>query len=336
MPKKLLIAILGFFVWTLALQGLRQSQGNVQEHETHSAWTWLNSLSKDQNAQILFGSSNIAYSLDCARLDARCANPKLTFYNLGQRGMLGYELLDFILRFLDQVEPVSSLKTIYIEASPENRSEKPWNWRNVAVMSNASILETSILAAEYDEQKWGHWSALESMCQGMMMKCVAPLHFMLYPSNAPSRQGTKGFYPPPPIRPTPWVPNEHEERYIQAFKSNHDAWSDWLDSEGKISYLSDSILQETVYPFDQLHTVVEHCLKRNIEVRMLFIPTASTIHLFDTLASITGKKPIVLGMQDDVKPFVSPEWLRDARHLNAKGVERVSDEFGQTICQSSN
>jgi len=333
MFKKFLIGILGFSAWTLALVGLGQRQEKVHEHEIHSARTWLKSLSQEQSAHILFGSSNIAYSLDCARLDARCADQKLTWYNLGQRGMHGYELLDFIVRFLDPIESASSLKTIYIEATPELWSNRRWNWRNAEVCSVASIIESSIAAVDHSNERWNHWNALESICQGMMMKCVAPLHCMLYPSNAPSRKGTKGFYPPP-IQATPWVPNEYEERALLESKNNQDEWSNWRTSGGKFACPNDSMLHEMTYPFDRLHTVVEACRKRNIEVRMLFIPTEPAIHLFDTLASITGNPPIALGLSDDVEPFVTPEWMRDVRHLNARGVEWVSDELGDAICQA--
>ena len=129
MFKRIFIGIFGFCLWTLGLQEIGQRQAITQEHETLSAQAWLDTLSRATSAHILFGSSNIAFSLDCDRLDASCADEKLAWYNLGQRGMQGYELLDFTMRFLKQLPPTTALKTIYIEATPEVWSKKNWNWR---------------------------------------------------------------------------------------------------------------------------------------------------------------------------------------------------------------
>lgn len=334
MLKRILIGIFGLCVWTAVLQSIVQKQAVHQEHETHSARAWLDTLASDKRAHVLFGSSNIAYSLDCNQLDAFCSEKNLTWYNLGQRGMVGYELLDFTLRFLTQIQPNSPVQTIYIEASQEDWSKHRWNWRNTEILSVASIAEMSFLAVAESNQKWNQWNALESMCQGMMMKYVAPVHALLYPSFPPSRRATKGFYTPPTMR--PWVPNQHEERAMEPLKENQNMWDAWLVSEDKHPSEHDELDRNETYPFQRLESIIEHCRHRNIEVKMLFIPTAATSHLYDSIASITGNKPIILGVSDDVRPFVTPEWMHDSRHLNAKGIERVSEELGAIACQTNN
>ena len=331
--KRILIGIFGFCIWTTVLQGIVQKQAFPQEHETHSARTWLDTLSSDKTAHIVFGSSNIAYSLDCNQLDAHCADKMLTWYNLGQRGMRGYELLDFTMRFLTQIQSNNPVQTVYIETSQEVWSKHHWNWRNAEILSVTSIAEMSSFAVASSEQKWNHWNALESMCQGMMMKYVAPVHALLYPSSPPSRRATKGFYVPPTMQ--SWVPNEYQERAMQPLKENQSEWDNWLASEDQHPHTGDHLDRNETYPFTRLKSIVEHCRQRNIDVRMLFIPTAATIHLYDSIASITGNKPIILGVSDDVRPFVTPEWMRDARHLNAKGIERVSEELGAIACQTN-
>lgn len=335
MFKRILLCILGVCVWTAVLQSIVQKQADHQEHETHSARAWLDTLSNDKTAHLLFGSSNIAYSLDCNQLDAHCADKMLTWYNLGQRGMGGYELLDFTLRFLTQIQPNSPVQTVYIEASQEVWSKHNWHWRNTEILSVASIAEMSFLAVAESRQKWNQWIALERMCQGMMMKYVAPVHALLYPSSSPSRRATKGFYTPPTMR--PWVPNQYQEREMEPLKKNQNMWDTWLVSEDKHLDADDNKLERNeTYPFNRLKSIVEHCRQQNIEVRMLFIPTANNIHLYDSIASITGNKPIILGVSGDVRPFVTPEWMRDSRHLNANGIAKVSDELGAITCQSYN
>ena len=158
--KRILIGIFGFCIWTTVLQGIVQKQAFPQEHETHSARTWLDTLSSDKTAHIVFGSSNIAYSLDCNQLDAHCADKMLTWYNLGQRGMRGYELLDFTMRFLTQIQSNNPVQTVYIETSQEVWSKHHWNWRNAEILSVASIAEMSSFAVASSEQKWNHWNAL--------------------------------------------------------------------------------------------------------------------------------------------------------------------------------
>lgn len=334
MLKRILIGILGFCVWVSLLQGIIQKQAVHQEHETHSARAWLDTLSSDKTAHVLFGSSNVAYSLDCNQLDSHCSEKDLTWYNLGQRGMRGYELMDFTMGFLTKIQPNSALKTVYIEASQEDWSIHQWNWRNAEILSVASITEMSLLPVAESEQKWKHWNALESMCQGMMMKYVAPVHALLYPSSPPSRRATKGFYVPPTVR--NWIPNENEQRAMAAMKENQSKWDSWLVSEDKLLRLEENTVRNDTYPFNRLESIVEHCRQRNIEVRVLFIPTADNIHLYDSIASITGNEPIILGVSDDVRPFVTPEWMRDSRHLNANGIERVSAELGAVACQTYN
>ena len=330
MSKKYIGITLSLIAMVSLLHALQEEDYASKEYETTSARAWADSLASDLRINLLFGSSNIAYSLDCAHLDELCTNENYVWYNLGQKGMRGIELLDYVYGFLKKSNNPDLFNGIYIEAAPDDLNNWKMNWRNADIMPISSIIDQTVEAMDKSVKFSTIWQKIEEGIKGLLMSSVVPLHDCLYPSKSRSKKSTKGFYAPG-AHGLKWQPNDFARAQLQAYQKNQYDWEIFLRNEDDENFEQ---AQNAYFSYDRLQDIADFCHSEGIELHMVFISTENTIYLYDELEKITQNQPIVLGLSGEIRPFSTPEFMQDVRHLNAKGVDLVTQEFAYSVIHS--
>jgi hypothetical protein len=295
-----------------------------EEHDVGHAIEWLASKDPSTKAMVLLGSSNVAYSLDCHRLDSICAPRQERWYNLGQNGMADFELLDYALNFIEHIDS-GGVAGIYLEINARNVLEQRPNWRSVEVMTFRTIWEITRIKASQASTCSQNRNFYEQGLQSMLMKAVAPIHNWLYPEDFMRRLNTKGFHPAAPQQ--NWTPRTNQAHaLIEIRRESEKAFNHFLKT-GKAEKDPDDRLR--VYPIGHLQQLQNSCIQKGITLRAICLPTERMEPWLNEVERLLGVAPLVLGNDSAHRPFTNPQYLRDVRHLNRHGTIIVSDQFAR-------
>ena len=318
--------LVGAIAWAAVLFAA-QAAGvyRTEEHHTDFALEWLDSVSSTgETAILLLGSSNVAYSLDCERLDSICAQRRETWYNLGQRGMADFELVDYALQLIHEIDS-GQVGGVYLELNARPITDYRPDWRRASILHPRSIWAISkqhiVLAKTWSQR----WEGFENGLQSILMKAVAPVHNWLHPPDFTDLTATKGFHPPPDNR--TWHPRSaRDTSLIEARINRETQYRDFLTSRTTAHEKGDD---HRVFPLEGWSRLKECCDQKGIVLAALCIPTERTEQAFNAMDSILGRTPFVLGLDGNERPFSTPKYLRDPRHLSREGARLVSDQFAR-------
>ncbi len=316
-------SFLGLVSLAILLWALGQKRNSdalyLGEHSIGPLKKWADQVPREKHINLIFGSSNVAFNLDPLLLDSLCVLDSSVWWNAGQRGMIGHETLEFALHTLQEL-PIGTVRSVYFELNPDNFENWKPNWRNVQLLHSSSLRTICYSQMQSSNAFAAAWARTELFLQAIMMRAIAPVHSLLYPSLDVSSARVKGFYPP--RQQAVWHPNSEQElTTINQRKREEDAFQTLVNTE------NDLLVN---YPVELLHELLQACAEKDVEFNVILIPSAGVARLWSVLLPVFGDtSSIILGLSESVRPFSDPKYLRDIRHLNRRGVDLVTAEFAQ-------
>lgn len=317
--------IIGLAVWVFIINALSQNGIRNPSQVDHSeVFAWLDADSvSNSNAFVVFGSSNVGCSLIPSVLDSICSAQNDTWYNHAQKAMSDFELIDYLLDFVEQSHH-GNLKGIYLELNANELSQYEMDWRRARFLRLKSISLISGAKIRDAKNLGDYWKGIEFFVQALFMKCTEPIHNWLYPSVLRLNRDLKGFYPP--SSKYEWRPSTRaESSLIASRKISEDNCLEMFMSGSHKENLSPC---QSTYPIEDFRLLQELCSVRGIELTFICFPIEETFCLVGEVEPLTSRPPVVLvqSMQNHI--FSNPDFLRDPIHLNKKGAQLFTDEFG--------
>lgn len=271
---------------------------------------------------ILMGSSNVGCSLISSRLDSICRERDEVWYNLAQRGMTDFELVDYTSLFVQQLDS-GQVSGIYMELNVRPIYSYEADWRRSSILHLHSIVQISLHKLSAATSVDQVWNGFKFGIQSCLMKAVEPIHNWLHPPTLSLRSSTKGFHYPPNSK--RWTPRTRADSLIlENRKSRYRNYVEFISQ----NVLSEEIMDEhLIYPFKNFQKLNALCREKGIVLNPLCFPTERTEHLLGSIQSLIARKPMVLFHDSEGCLFANPMYLRDPIHLNLKGANIISDEF---------
>lgn len=318
MRHRISLVSVGLLLWTLGVHFTNSTIWRIEEaHDTHRALDWVQATNRvEHRVNLLVGSSNTACSFDPRQLDSLGALDR--WYNLGQPGMAGFELVDFALRLVEQVNQ-GEVDALFVEIIAQDAAQWTPDWRNVQIMEGSSALELLRARMTIQAGDASQWDSIRLFAQFMLMKLSAPIHNWLHATSGDWRQNRQGFRTQNELRRLD-TSSEVAERILHKRRAQLEHYRTYLDS-GEIEAQEERT--QLAFPVKRLGLLLEKAAAKGIQVHLFAMPTEQTEHLHAAITQTLECPVFVPSCQPDSSILVDARFLRDPLHLNRDGAHEM-------------
>ena len=318
MRYRIFLVGLGLFFWTIGLHFANSNiWRNEEAHDINRALEWIQTTKlSDHGANLFVGSSNTACSFDPRQLDSLSIADR--WYNLGQPGMTDFELVDFALHLVQDVDP-DEVNALFIEVIAQDVTKWTPDWRNVQIMDCSSAIELLGAKLKLESEVAHLWDSVRLFIQFILMKWSAPIHNWLHPAPADWNESRRGYRTQDELRRTD-VKSEFAKQILNKRQAQLDGYRAYLES-GEIETQAERV--RLTFPMKRLALLLEKATSKGIKVHLFSLLTEQTEHLHAAITQTLKCSVFMPSCNHDISILVDPRFLRDPLHLNKEGAHEM-------------
>ena len=318
MRYRIFLVGLGLFFWTIGLHFANSNiWRNEEAHDINRALEWIQTTKlSDHGANLFVGSSNTACSFDPRQLDSLSIADR--WYNLGQPGMTDFELVDFALHLVQDVDP-DEVNALFIEVIAQDVTKWTPDWRNVRIMDCSSAIKLLGTKLNFKSEGASQWDSVRLFIQFILMKWSAPIHNWLHAAPADWNESRRGYRTQGELRRTD-VKSEVAKQILHMRQAQLDGYRAYLES-GEIEAQAERV--RLAFPMKRLALLLEKATSKGIKVHLFSLLTEKTEHLHAAITQNLRCSVFMPSCNRDISILVDPRFLRDPLHLNKEGAHEM-------------